>query len=52
MTDYPRNMCGYGPNIPEANWPGGARTAVQFVINFEEGCLLYTSDAADDLYTV
>jgi len=38
MTDrYPRNMRGYGPNPPKANWPGGARIAVQFVVNYEEG---------------
>ena len=50
MTDYPRNMCGYGPNTPEANWPGGARTAVQFVINFEEGgenCVLHGDSASE-----
>ncbi len=38
MADrYPRDMRGYGPTPPEANWPGGARIAVQFVINYEEG---------------
>ena len=34
---YPRDMAGYGANPPHANWPGGARIAVQFVINYEEG---------------
>ena len=34
---YPRDMRGYGPTPPEAQWPGGARIAVQFVINYEEG---------------
>ncbi len=34
---YPRDMTGYGTNPPEARWPGGARIAVQFVINYEEG---------------
>ena len=34
---YPRDMVGYGPNPPQANWPGRARLAVQFVINYEEG---------------
>ncbi|MGR3344056.1 MAG: allantoinase PuuE [Paracoccaceae bacterium] len=34
---YPRDMRGYGPNPPDANWPGGARIAVQFVVNYEEG---------------
>jgi len=32
-----RDLSGYGQYPPEANWPGGARTAVQFVINYEEG---------------
>jgi allantoinase len=30
-------MVGYGRNPPHANWPNGARIAVQFVINYEEG---------------
>ncbi|MFI5012729.1 MAG: allantoinase PuuE [Hyphomicrobiales bacterium] len=34
---YPRDMIGYGRNPPEAGWPSGARVAVQFVINYEEG---------------
>jgi putative urate catabolism protein len=34
---YPRDLVGYGRNPPHANWPGGARIAVQFVINYEEG---------------
>ena len=34
---YPRDMIGYGRNPPNANWPGGAHVAVQFVINYEEG---------------
>ncbi len=53
MTDrnYPREMCGYGEQAPDANWPGGARIALQFVINYEEGaenCVLHgdpTSEA-------
>jgi allantoinase len=32
-----RDLIGYGANPPAANWPGGARVAVQFVINYEEG---------------
>ncbi|NNC23466.1 allantoinase PuuE [Salinisphaera sp. USBA-960] len=35
--DYPRDMIGYGANPPHAQWPGNARIAVQFVINYEEG---------------
>lgn len=34
---YPRDMRGYGPNPPDAKWPDGARIAVQFVLNYEEG---------------
>lgn len=46
MTDsvYPRDLYGYGENVPDAQWPNGARIAVQFVINYEEGgenCVLH-----------
>jgi len=34
---YPRDLHGYGPRPPHAGWPGQARVAVQFVLNFEEG---------------
>ncbi|MBP7485593.1 MAG: allantoinase PuuE [Aquabacterium sp.] len=34
---YPRDLIGYGRNPPHARWPGGARIAVQFVLNYEEG---------------
>ena len=37
MTDYPRDMKGYGRAIPDPHWPGGAYIAVQFVLNYEEG---------------
>jgi allantoinase len=37
MADYPRDMIGYGANPPHANWPGGARLALQIVLNYEEG---------------
>ncbi|MFT4096100.1 MAG: allantoinase PuuE [Rhodoblastus sp.] len=37
MTAYPRDMVGYGENPPLARWPGEARIAVQFVVNYEEG---------------
>ena len=37
MTNYPRDMIGYGRNTPDPKWPGGANVAVQFVINYEEG---------------
>ena len=36
-ADYPRDLRGYGCNPPHARWPGGARIALQFVLNVEEG---------------
>ncbi len=37
FTHYPRDMRGYGRDVPHARWPGNARVAVQFVLNYEEG---------------
>lgn len=37
MNRYPRDMHGYGQNPPDPKWPGKARIAVQFVLNYEEG---------------
>ncbi|MDA0662488.1 MAG: allantoinase PuuE [Proteobacteria bacterium] len=37
ISNYPRDMVGYGANPPDPEWPGGARLAVNFVINYEEG---------------
>ena len=34
---YPRDLVGYGGNPPKAKWPGGARLALNFVLNYEEG---------------
>jgi len=36
-TVYPRDLRGHGADPPHARWPGGARIAVQFVLNYEEG---------------
>ena len=50
MTEYPRDLCGYGSQPPAAAWPGAARTAVQFVINYEEGaenCVLHGDSASE-----
>ena len=50
MSDYPRDMRGYGRTLPPASWPGEARTAVQFVINYEEGgenCVLHGDSASE-----
>ncbi|HMS06724.1 MAG TPA: polysaccharide deacetylase family protein, partial [Burkholderiaceae bacterium] len=34
---YPRDLRGHGRQPPHAQWPGGARVALQFVLNYEEG---------------
>jgi len=50
MNDYPRDLRGYGARPPDPQWPGGARTAVQFVINYEEGaenCILHGDPAPE-----
>ena len=35
--NYPRDLLGYGQTPPHAQWPGKARIALQFVLNYEEG---------------
>ena len=37
VSPYPRDFVGYGRNPPDPRWPGAARIAVQFVVNYEEG---------------
>jgi len=47
---YPRDMIGYGREPPLAQWPGDARLALQFVINYEEGAenaILHGDPAAE-----
>src|SRR5207302_8727076 len=49
-TPYPRDMIGYGAEPPAAQWPGEARIALQFVINYEEGAenaILHGDSAAE-----
>ena len=36
-ANYPRDLVGYGRTPPDPRWPGDARIAVQFVVNYEEG---------------
>jgi len=51
-TLYPRDLMGYGANVPKANWPNGARVALQFVVNYEEGgenCILH-GDAGSEAF--
>ncbi len=50
VNDYPRDLVGYGPEVPPVNWPGGARLALQFVLNYEEGgenCVLHGDSASE-----
>ncbi len=50
--DYPRDLVGYGRHPPHARWPNGARLALQFVLNHEEGaesCVL-DGDAASETF--
>lgn len=37
MTTPPRDFTGYGRDPVDPRWPGGARIAVNFVLNIEEG---------------
>ncbi|GAB4214547.1 MAG: allantoinase PuuE [Rhodoferax sp.] len=49
---YPRDLKGYGPKPPHAQWPNQARIAVQFVLNYEEGgenCVLH-GDAGSEQF--
>ena len=47
---YPRDLKGYGAQPPQAQWPGGARVALQIVLNYEEGgesCILHGDSHAE-----
>ena len=47
---YPRDLAGYGRHPPQARWPGNARVAVQFVLNYEEGgenCVLHGDSGSE-----
>src|SRR4051812_34579626 len=49
-SDYPRDLVGYGRKPPHPHWPNGARIAVQFVLNYEEGaenCVLDGDPASE-----
>ena len=51
-SPYPRDLEGYGARPPHPRWPGGARVALQFVLNYEEGaenCVLH-GDAASETF--
>jgi len=52
IQGYPRDMIGYGRTPPHAKWPRGARVALQFVLNYEEGgenCVLH-GDAGSEAF--
>jgi len=52
LAHYPRDLIGYGRKPPHAQWPGNARIAVQFVLNYEEGgenCVLH-GDAGSEQF--
>ena len=49
-SEYPRNLIGYGKDLPDAQWPNEARVAVSFVLNYEEGgerCTLHGDDESE-----
>lgn len=49
-SNYPRDLIGYGRTPPHPQWPGSARIAVQFVLNYEEGaenCVLHGDTASE-----
>ena len=48
--NYSRDLCGYGAKPPDPRWPGGARLALQIVLNYEEGgenCVLHGDPASE-----
>jgi len=49
---YPRDMIGYGARPPHPRWPGGARIALQIVLNYEEGAesSVLHGDAASETF--
>ena len=51
MTEtYSRDLRGYGASPPDPRWPGGARLALQIVLNYEEGgenCILHGDSASE-----
>ena len=50
MTRYTRDLRGYGPNPPHPQWPGGAKIALNIVLNYEEGgenCVLHGDPASE-----
>jgi putative urate catabolism protein len=52
--DYPRDLVGYGRELPDPRWPGGARLALQIAVNYEIGAesnILHGDDASEAALT-
>jgi len=51
-SGYPRDLRGYGATPPDPRWPGGAKLAVSFVVNYEEGGenTVLNGDRGSELY--
>ena len=50
--DYPRDLVGYGARLPDPQWPGGARVALQIALNYEcggERSLLHGDDGSEGI---
>ncbi len=52
LPDYLRDLKGYGDNPPKANWKNGAKIAIQFVLNLEEGAenAVMHGDAGSEMF--
>jgi putative urate catabolism protein len=52
FSEYPRDLVGYGRNPPHPRWPGRARIALQFVVNYEEGgeCSILHGDTGSEAF--
>lgn len=51
---YPRDLVGYGAKLPDPQWPGGARLAVNFALNYEAGGelnVLHGDETSESLMT-
>lgn len=54
IGDYPRDLVGYGAHAQDPRWPNGARIAVSFVLNYEEGgeaCILHGDSHSESVLT-
>jgi allantoinase len=50
MNEYPRDLVGYADEPPAVRWPGGARLALNIVLNYEEGgerCVLHGDQSSE-----